>query len=132
MGMTKFELKKRMFDMSGRERIHIDEDTVFEKPINVKGYEASNMKELHELLEGDVITFEKYEEFVCLLEMGEIGVLKQRKKYKELYEETKRALYSVNQDNHAMAILINEIDLINNDPKIMELISKFRNRGVYE
>lgn len=127
MGMTKFELKKRMFEMSGKPRIHIDEDTVFEKPIKVRDYEANNMKELYELLEGDVITFEKYEEFICLLEMGEIGIVKKRKKYKELYEETNRILYSVNKENRELCYLLNEIEKVTEDVKVMELIMKYKN-----
>lgn len=104
------ELRRKMFEMSGQQYIKIDEDSVFEKPIKINGYEANNMAALHELMACDVITSEKYNELVGLLEMGEIGVLKKRKKYKELYEDEKKTSSFLRQAYQEVCVALNEID----------------------
>lgn len=108
--MKSIDLKRKMFEISGCQYIKFNEDTVFEKPIKINGYEANNMAELHELMECDVITSEKYDELIALLEMGEIGVIKQRKKYKELYEEEKARANGWLRDYQNICAVINEID----------------------
>ena len=104
------ELRRKMFEMSGKQYIKIDEDSVFEKPIKINGYEANNMAELYELMACDVITSEKYDELVGLLEMGEIGVLKKRKKYKELYEDEKKTSSFLRQAYQEVCVVLNEVD----------------------
>lgn len=124
--MIDIKIREKMFEMSGKQRIKIDEDTIFEKPIKTNGYEANNMAELHELMACDVITSEKYNELVALLEMGEIGVIKQRKKYKELYEEEKSRANGFLRDYKQVCEVINEIYDKTNDIEILKIIDKVR------
>ena len=125
--MNNIDFRVRMYEMSGKEKIEINEDTVFQKPIKVnKDYEANNMRELYELVETDVITSQRYENYIKKLQIGEIGIVKPRKKYKELYEEEKRARYYLIALNKELASAINEIESITYDEKILNIIAKIR------
>ena len=98
-----------MFDTMGQQKIEIDENTEFELPIKINGYEANNMKELRELFECNVITLQKYEDLVSQLEMGEIGIIKKRKHYKELYEEELNSKIHWRNDYFKLAQVISKI-----------------------
>jgi hypothetical protein len=104
----------------------IDENTEFDKPIKINGYTANNMTELQELYECDVITLDKYDKLVERLRNGEIGIIKKRKKYKELYEESERMCYRFRRDYYKIMQLIDKISEINENEDIAKLIAEIR------
>lgn len=105
-----------------------DEIITFEKPFKLNGYEVKDTKELRELYEYDVITLEKYDKTLEQIKNGEIGIMKKRKHYKELYEEDERMLYSLRQQIFAYARAINEIEELTEDKQVLELIAKLRKK----
>lgn len=107
--------------MEGKEKI------IFDKPFKINGYEVKNTEELRDLFECDVITFEKYDKTLEQIKNGEIGVIKERKHYKKLYEEEKGINYRLRMEYFELAKAINEIENITNDMKVLEFISKLRN-----
>lgn len=127
--MTNVELRRKMFDASGQQKVEINEDTEFDVPIKVKDYEANNMKELRELFECNVINLRQYENFISQLEMGEIGIIKKRKKYKELYEEEVAYSHRLIVQNNEMAKLIREIEKIAIDNGYTSIIEKIASFG---
>lgn len=103
-----------------------EEIIVFEKPFKLNGYEIKDTKELRELFECDVITFEKYEKTLEQIKNGEIGIIKPRKKYKQLYEEDEAFIHRLIQDYNAVAQVINKIEEITDDKRILDLIATLR------
>lgn len=103
-----------------------DEIITFEKPFKLNGYEVKDTKELRELYEYDVITLEKYDKILEQIENGEIGIIKKRKHYKELYEEDERIIYRLRQQNYALTNAINKIEEITEDKQILEFIATLR------
>lgn len=103
-----------------------DEIITFEKPFKLNGYEVKDTKELRELYEYDVITLEKYDKTLKQIKNGEIGIIKKRKHYKELYEEEQQYSYRLRQQNYALINTINKIEEITEDKQILELIAILR------
>lgn len=103
-----------------------DEIVVFEKPFKLNGYEIKDTKELRELYEYDVITLEKYDKTLEQIKNGEIGIIKKRKHYKELYEEEKGISYRLRMQYFELAKTINKIEEITEDKQILELIATLR------
>ena len=103
-----------------------EEIITFEKPIKLNGYEVKDEKELRELYECDVITWKKYDKILKQIKNGEIGIIKKRKHYKELYEEDERIIYRLRQQNFAYAKTINRIEELTEDKQILELIATLR------
>lgn len=123
------EFKKQMYLMSGKPLIEINEETEFEKPISINGYEANNYKELRDMYESNVISLDKFDNVIALLEIGELGIIKKRKKYKELYEEENQRANRFASENMKLNKLINELDTIaldKNYPEIWRKIDEIR------
>lgn len=103
-----------------------DEIITFEKPFKLNGYEVKDTKMLRELYECDVITLEKYDKTLEQIKNGEIGIIKKRKHYKELYEEEQQYSYRLRQQNYALINTINKIEETTEDKQVLELIAKLR------
>lgn len=118
------EFKKQMYLVSGQPLIEINEETEFQKPVSINGYEANNYKELRDMYESNVISLDKFDDIIALLEIGELGIVKQRKKYKELYEEENQRANRLASENMKLYKLINELDTIALDKNYKEIWQK--------
>lgn len=103
-----------------------DEIITFEKPFKLNGYEVKDTKMLRELYECDVITLEKYDKTLEQIKNGEIGIIKKRKHYKQLYYEEEQYSYRLRMQYFELAKTINEIEELTKDEQVLELIAKLR------
>ena len=103
-----------------------DEIITFEKPFKLNGCKIKDTKELRELYECDIITLEKYDKTLKQIKNGEIGIIKKRKHYKELYEEEQQYSYRLRQQNYSLVNTINKIEELTEDKQILALIATLR------
>lgn len=121
------EIKKELYLQSGLPLIEINEDTEFQKPISINGYDAHNYKELRDMYECNVISLNKFDEIITLLSIGELGVIKKRKKYKELYQDAQLTIGRLRSENNKLIKLFNMIEdiAIKNEYKdILEVLNE--------
>lgn len=69
---------------------------------------------------------EKYYKTLEQIKNGEIGIIKKRKHYKELYEEEQQYSYRLRMQYFELAKTINKIEELTEDKQILELIATLR------